>query len=72
MTFKELTIGQMFIFKNRFPGEELGPWTKISARKYIKTANPFSLDPIERQKAQEYNGLECSVGSINTEVIPEK
>ena len=57
MKFKELKIGDLFVFKSEvlicFSGMMKGPWEKISDRKYKHIGN----------------GMEYIVGSINVEVI---
>lgn len=59
MTFKQLGIGQSFIFaaERKFLGMVKGPWIKISARKYVEDTRPGPSSQFENQ-----------VGSINVEV----
>ena len=72
MKFKDLHIGDTFEFNhNGLPqchGMARGPWVKESARKYVLDTNPFSMDPIERQRHYENVGLVNQVGSINVAV----
>ena len=73
MKFKKLPTYTPFNFdhSNLMFGNSLmhGPWVKISARKYVLSTNPFSVDDNERQRHQENIGLEYNVGSINVDVI---
>lgn len=61
MKFKELTIGERFIFESEISrsnsGMMLGPWIKVSNRKY------HLADDID---------FECEVGTTNVEVIKQR
>lgn len=63
MKFKELSIGQEFIFERervmnwRYYGLASGPWIKTSAKKYVHK------DP------ERYPG-DLRIGSINVQVVP--
>lgn len=59
MKFRDLNINDVFWFCSEFTmplsGAKVGPWKKVSSRKYV----------------HHYDGMECRVGSINTEVVTE-
>ena len=73
MKFKELLVGQTFLFKHeKLPLPWLsfakGPWVKTSAKCYRKDTNPFSTDYFERMEhSSEVNHI-YQVGSINDKV----
>ena len=71
MTFKQLSIGESFVFASendprfRCSGIERGPWIKLSARTYTKQTSPFDADTKDHAF---WNHNHCQIGSINVEV----
>lgn len=75
MKFKELAVWQRFEFKHSegglsYLGFALGPWLKVSTRRYRKDTDPYAMDYSERvEHSFGVNHLN-HVGSINVEVTP--
>lgn len=53
LLFKDLAIGEVFEFQRHWPGMAVGPWRKVSARKYERT----------------WDSMVCNIGSVNSEVV---
>ncbi len=73
MKFKELVVGQTFLFKHdegnlSWLSLAKGPWVKTSTRCYRKDTNPFSADYFKRMEHSSEVNHVYRVGSINVEV----